>query len=98
MTGRVERVERQNVFLLFNYFHFIGKEKDLCLNLIRIIYDQDEKNQILMTNIWLNLVSVCHQAKWSTVCLMFSFLMCLTWCNSVTVFDVSHYKIKQHKQ
>ena len=89
--------DKRSLFL-FDYFYFIGKEKDLCLNLIRIIYDQDEKNQILMTNIWLNLVSVCNQAKWSTVCLMFSFLMCLTWCNSVTVFDVIHNnKMKQHK-
>ena len=62
MTGRVGT---QNVFLSLDYFYFIGKRKDLCLYLMRIISDQDEKNQILMTNIWLNLVSVCNQAKWS---------------------------------
>ena len=79
MTARegCKWLQGQNIFLSLNYFHFIGKEKDLCLYLIRIIYDQDEKNQILMTNIWLNLVSVCNQAKRSTVCLMFSFLYCV---------------------
>ena len=77
MTGRVGT---QNVFLSLDYFYFIGKRKDLCLYLMRIISDQDEKNQILMTNIWLNLVSVCNQAKWSN-CVSDVFISPLTVCS-----------------
>ena len=58
----------------------LGKEKTCGLYLMRIISDQDEKNQILMTNIWLNLVSVCNQAKWSN-CVSDVFISPLNVCS-----------------